>query len=148
VTDQALLSLAEAAERGDEMPGVCLFAGVLSIFGVPVSSIEARELMKESLAHTMLRSESRLRRRKDAVVAEAHQSAEGYLARFGSGVVANAGGLSLKDAALVVTPTAERITVPTVRISLDAVDSWFVGDFESSAGGSSSFFGFVSFPGD
>jgi hypothetical protein len=130
------------------MPGICLFTGVLSIFGIPTSSPEARNLMKESLVHTMLRSESRLRRRKDAVVAEAHQAADGYLARFGSGVVANAGGLSLKDAALVVTPTSERISVPTVRVSLDAIDSWFVGDFESSAGGSSGFVGFVAFSGD
>jgi hypothetical protein len=145
VTDQALLAIAEAAERGEEMPGICLFTGVLSIFGIPTSSSEARNLMKESLAHTMLRSESRLRRRKDAVVAEAHEAADGYLARFGSGVVANAGGLSLKDAALVVTSTSERISVPTVRVSLDAVDSWFVGDFDSSAGGSSGFIGFVGF---
>jgi hypothetical protein len=148
VTDQALLAIAEAAERGDEMPGICLFTGILSIFGNPISSSEALSLMRESMVHTMLRSESRLQRRKDAVVAEAHDAADGHLARFSSGVVPNAGGLSLKDAVLVVTPTSERISVPTVRVSLDAVNSWFVGDFESSAGGNSGFFGFVAFPGD
>ena len=130
------------------MPGICLFTGVLSIFGNPISSSEAQSLMRGSMVHTMLRSESRLRRRKDAVVAEAHDAADGYLARFGSGVAPNAGGMSLKDAVLVVTPTSERISVPTVRVSLDMVNSWFVGDFESSAGGSSGFVGFVAFPGD
>lgn len=82
------------------------------------------------------------------MAAEARGLAEGYLARFGSGVVASAGGLSLKDAVLVVTPTSERISVPTVRVSLDAVDSWFVGDFESSGGANSGFVGFVAFPGN
>jgi hypothetical protein len=148
MTDQALLAIAEAAERGEEMPGICLFTGILSIFGNPIASAEARELMKESMARTMLRSESRLRRRKPEVAAEARGLADGYLARFGSGVVANAGGLSLKDAVLVVTPTSERISVPTVRVSLDAVDSWFVGDFESSGGTGSGFVGFVTFPGN
>ena len=128
------------------MPGICLFTGILSIFGSPITSTEARDLMKESLAHTMLRSESRLRRRKDAVAVEAGEAAESYLARFGSGVVGNAGGLSLKDAVLVVTPTSEQISVPTVRVSLDSVSAWFIGDFKSSGGGSSGFAGFVAFP--
>jgi len=102
--------------------------------------------MEESLAHTMLRSEGRLRRRKETVAAEARQAAEAYLATFGSGVVANPGGLSLKEAELIVTPTSERISIPTVRVSLDSVNSWFVGDFQSSGGGSSGFAGFVTFP--
>ncbi|HET7508201.1 MAG TPA: hypothetical protein VFJ53_07560 [Solirubrobacterales bacterium] len=148
MADQALLAFAEAAERGEEMPGICLFTGVLSIFGSPIASPEAQHLMKESLVHTMLRSESRRRRRKDAVAMEAHETAEGFLARFGSGVAAGSGGLSLKEAELVVTPTSERISVPTVRVSLDAVDAWFVGDFKSSGGGNSAFAGFVVFPGN
>ncbi|HVD87227.1 MAG TPA: hypothetical protein VNB59_07440 [Solirubrobacterales bacterium] len=148
MADQALLAFAEAAERGEEMPGICLFTGVLSIFGSPITSAEAQNLMKESLAHTMLRSESRRRRRKDAVAAEAHELAEGYLARFGSAVIGDSGGLSLGDAELIVTPTSERISVSTVRVSLDAVNAWFVGDFKSSSGGSSGFAGFVAFPGN
>jgi hypothetical protein len=148
VADQALLAFAAAAERGEEMPGLCLFTGVLSVFGSPITSIEAQRLMKESLVHTMLKSESRRRRRKDAVAAEAHELAEGYLTRFGSAVTGESGGLSLGDAELIVTPTSERISVPTVRVSLDAVDAWFVGDFKSSGGGSSGFAGFVAFPGN
>lgn len=128
------------------MPGICMFTGVLSIFGIPISSSEARELMKQNMTDTLLRSQSRLRRRKDAVATEALQTAESYLARFGTGVVANDGGMSLKDAALVVTPTSERINVPTVRVSLDSVSTWFVGDFKSSGGGNSGFVGFVTFP--
>jgi hypothetical protein len=146
MADQGLIAFAEAAERGEEMPGICLFTGVLSIFGSPIASTEAQNLMKESLVHTMLRSESRRRRRKDTVAAEAHELAAGYLARFGSGVAANSGGLSLREAELVVTPTSERISVPTVRVSLDAVDAWFVGDFKSSGGSNSGFAGFVAFP--
>jgi hypothetical protein len=148
VTDQALQAIAEAAEAGAEMPGICMFTGVLSIFGIPISSAEARDLMRQTMTDTLLQSQSRLRRRKDAVAAEALQTADGYLAPFGSGVAANGGGLSLRDAVLVVTPTSERITVPTVRVSLDSVSSWFVGDFKSSGGGSSSFVGFVTFPGN
>ena len=130
------------------MPGICIFSGLLSIFGIPISSVEAQDLMKKSLAHTMLRSESRFRRRKETVAAEAQSGAEEYLSRFSSSVVANAGGFSLKDAVLVVTPTSERISVPTVRVSLDSVDSWFIGDFKSEAGGSSGLVGFVAFPGN
>jgi hypothetical protein len=147
MADQALQAFADAAERGDEMPGICLFTGVLSIFGSPIASSEAQDLMKESLVRTMLRSESRRRRRKDAVGMEAREAAEGYLTRFAAGVAANSGGLSLRDAEMLVTPTSERISVPTVRVSLDAVDAWFVGDFKSSGGGSSGFAGFVAFPG-
>src|SRR3954471_3825438 len=107
------------------MPGICMITGALIIFGNPISSLEAQDLMKEGMVHTMLRSESRLRRRKEAVATEARVAAEGYLAHFSPGVVANAGGVSLKDAVLVVAPTSERISVPTVRVSLDSVDSWF-----------------------
>lgn len=148
MADQALLAFAEAAERGEEMPGICLFTGVLSIFGSPITFADAQNRMKESLVHTMLRSESRRRRRKDAVAAEAHELAEGYLARFGFAGVGESGGLSLGDAELVVTPTSERISVPAVRVSLDSVNAWFVGDFKSSGGGNSSFAGFVVFPGN
>lgn len=74
------------------MPGICLFTGILCIFGNPISSAVARDLMKESMIHTMLRSEPRRRRRQDAVAAEAREAAEEYLARFGSGVIANGGG--------------------------------------------------------
>jgi hypothetical protein len=125
-----------------------MITGVLIIFGTPISSAEAQGLMKEGMVRTMLRSESRLRRRKEAVAAEARIAAEDYLARFSSGVVANGGGLSLKDAVLVVAPTSERISVPTVRVSLDSIDSWFVGDFQSESGGSGGLVGFVAFPGN
>jgi hypothetical protein len=148
MADQALLAFAAAAEKGEEMPGICLFTGVLSIFGIPITRADAQNRMKESLAHTMLRSESRRRRRKDAVAAEAHELAEEYLARFGFAAVGDSGGMSLGDAELVITPTSERISVPAVRVSLDAVNAWFVGDFKSSGSSSSSFAGFVAFPGN
>ncbi|MET0557060.1 MAG: hypothetical protein ABW065_00095 [Solirubrobacterales bacterium] len=145
--DQALLTMAEAAESGAELPGLCLFAGVLSVFGTPTSSAEAAVSMKRSMADAMFQSEKRrFGRGRGDTAAEAEQAAGAYLAQFGSGLINGSGALSLKEAEVVVTPTGEKLTVPIFRVDIESISSWFVGNFESSGASGGSVFGFVTFP--
>jgi hypothetical protein len=145
VMDQALLEMANAAERGADLPGICLFTGSLSVFGVPASSLEAAELMRQSMFDAMYRAEKpRLRRRRDEVAEEARSTAEAYLSQFKEGLSSQSGAISLKAATMVVTPTGERITVPALRVALALVNSWFVGDFKSSGVSGGGVFGLVS----
>jgi hypothetical protein len=147
--DQALVVMAEAAEDGEEMPGICLFSGVLSVFGTPVSSTEAMILMKQSMSDAMFQAEKRrFGRGRDETLAGAEHAADGYLAQFSSGLVGASGALSLKDAEMVVTPTGEKLSVPVLRVALESISSWFVGNFKSSGGSGGGVFGFVTFPTD
>jgi hypothetical protein len=68
-----------------------------------------------------------------------------YLGQFGPGIVDGSGALSLREVEMVVTPTGEKLSIPVMRVGLDSISSWFVGDFKSS-GGSGGVFGFVTFP--
>lgn len=139
--------MAEAAERGAEMPGLCLFTGVLSVFGTPVSSAEATALMKQSMSDAMYQAEKRrFGRGRTETATEAGHAAEAYLGHFESGLAGNSGALSLKEAVMVVTSTNEKLTVPIVRVGLESISSWFVGDFKSSGGSGGGVFGFVTFP--
>ncbi len=146
--DQALVAMAESAEAGADMPGLCLFAGVLSVFGTPVSSAEATNVMRQSMADAMFESEKRrFGRGRSETLSEAEQRADHYLGHFGSGLAGSSGALSLKEAVVVVTPTGEKISVPVIRVGLDSISSWFVGDFKSSGGeGGGGVFGFATFP--
>lgn len=135
--DSALVAMAESAESGAEMPGLCLFAGVLSVFGTPVSSAEASDLMRQSMTDAMYESEKRrFGRGRSETLTEAGHMAAHYLGHFGPALASDSGALSLKEAVMVVTTTSEKISVPVVRVGLDSISSWFVGDFKSSGGGS------------
>ena len=99
------------------------------------------------MADAMFRmGKRRFGRGREETAAEAEQAADAYLDRFGSGLLGDSGALSLKEAAVVVTPTGEKLTVPVFRVGLATINSWFVGDFESSGGSGGGAFGFVTFP--
>lgn len=51
--DSTLQAIADAAERGEDLPAIRLFAGSVGVFGVPTSSSDCRALMEKALTEDL-----------------------------------------------------------------------------------------------
>jgi hypothetical protein len=135
--DPALREIAEAAECGEDLPRLCLFAGSLTIWGVPTTSRESGQMMEKSIAEAIYYAgqpsltRRHLQKAREELAGEAKDRARSYFSQFKGGVEDRSDTIVLKEAQLVLISTGETIKIPTVRVSLVSVDCWFVGHFQS-----------------
>lgn len=144
--DEALQGIVEAAERGVAVPRIALFTGSLTVFGLPISSGKASELMKSSVAEAIYRDAKPKRREREEASRQSWLEADAQVAVLSPNLHPNSGALSLGEAILVSMPSGEQVMTPAVRVPLAAVNAWFVGSFESKESSGGGFFGFVSMP--
>jgi hypothetical protein len=145
--DQALVAIAEAAERGQQVPRVALLTAAGTISGLPIGSTEYLVRLRPSLSAAHLAnlkaSEGVKRRERDAAMAQSEQWADADIASFGAALDGPAGAITLGDVSVILSATGEVVTTAVVRVPFIAVSAWFTGAFEAKkpSGGGGFFIG-------
>lgn len=125
--DTGLQAMARAAERGEAVPRVALLTSSGTIFGQPISSTELIERYRASSDPTTVR-------RRDTAKAEA---AAGWVNDVADQLSAlddlgpDSSALCLGDVR-ILTALGGEVIPPALRVSIEAVDSWFIGLFSGA----------------
>lgn len=142
--DHALVAIAEAAERGQQVPRVAILtaAGILS--GLPIGSTEYLVRLKPSLAEAHFKNlkatEGVKRRDRDAAQTRSEAWADADIGAFGSVLEGPSGAITLGDVSVIVSATGETVTTAAVRVPFEAVSGWFTGSYDAKKPGSGGFF--------
>ena len=124
--DDLLRQLAQGAERGEEMPLVRVFAGGNFYAGLPASTQAFLDRTHQTVAWEIDTAQSgwknRLRREQRG---ESSQTAASSLTGLTSIRAAESDTLTLVDAEWI-PPNGGGLRLPAVRLSLDAIEAWWV----------------------
>lgn len=123
--DPLLLNLVAAAERGETCPPLVLVVGTWIVQGQLVSSARFLEETRQHIQQRVLGSLRAKDRANPETRARATQIASEHFGPLGTVERPSHLALSFLDATLANSVT---ITVPTLRVPVGAVDSWWVTD--------------------
>jgi hypothetical protein len=124
--DPALLSLAAAAERGDECPYIYALTGGWLIAGLPTSAKSFREATEHDLGRQLAHAKTRdFRGSQEQLQAMVHDRLQPMMAAFGPEEATGTGDVLNLVKASVTTPVGQVLQVPALRIQLSYVGAWW-----------------------
>jgi len=138
--DQALLSLMEAAETGQQVPRLYIWTGGLVVTGRLISADQCRQYFTDSILSFKPEERDDLWSGTiKKVPPEVEEEFEQKIGSLGTPApdpeVLNLGEANLSSA------SGETVSIPAVRISVPLINAWFTGKYTSKAKGGSFFVG-------
>jgi len=128
--DSALQRIAEVAERGGDVPQLRLLTPPAMIYGEPVSSRRAAEVMIEDLKAGYRKAKKPARGDRERVEGLYERLAESVVAPFAADGQ-SPDSLSLVEARVIRLDGGTTFETPLLRVPISSVTAWFIGSFKA-----------------
>jgi hypothetical protein len=128
--DSALQRIAEVAEVGGDVPSLRLMTAPAMIYGKPIGSRLAAQVMAGDLAAGFRDARRPKRGDRDRVEALYERLAQSMVAPVVAQSEVGQDALSIVDARVIRFDNGTTFDAPLIRVPISSITAWFVGTFK------------------